>query len=149
MMEMMAHKNRYRHHDNSKKVVAAAVCGTTAGIAIGVIAGILLAPKSGKETREDIREMALKATEEARNTGGVVVTKMSEAFDVAKHSVGKLKEKIQREHEYMENACCCGTEAELAEELPTEITEENMKSSNAGTAAKPARVRKPGTTTKK
>jgi len=33
------------------------------GAAVGVTAGILLAPKSGKETREDIARNAKKATE--------------------------------------------------------------------------------------
>jgi len=38
------------------------------GAAVGVTAGILLAPKSGKETREDIARNAKKATEAVSET---------------------------------------------------------------------------------
>jgi hypothetical protein len=45
------------------KRVAIEVGAVTAAAAAGVVAGILLAPKSGKETREDIRKKAGEVTE--------------------------------------------------------------------------------------
>ncbi len=51
--------------------------GALFGAAVGVVAGILTAPKSGKETREDIKrkandaaDKASKAVEEAKVKGG-------------------------------------------------------------------------------
>ncbi|MCR1952210.1 YtxH domain-containing protein [Clostridium sp. DSM 100503] len=39
-----------------KKVIKATALSTIAGGAVGVLSGLLLAPKSGKETRQDIKE---------------------------------------------------------------------------------------------
>jgi len=51
-----------------KKAVKNAAIGAGLGAAVGVTAGILLAPKSGKETREDIARNAKKATEAVSET---------------------------------------------------------------------------------
>lgn len=41
--------------------------GLGIGVAVGALAGLLLAPKPGKETREELLEKARKAAEELRN----------------------------------------------------------------------------------
>ena len=41
--------------------------GLILGAAVGTVAGILLAPKSGKETREDIKQFALDVTDKAQD----------------------------------------------------------------------------------
>jgi gas vesicle protein len=117
LIEAVTHRDRNRR-DNTKKVVTAAVVGTVAGIAVGVVAGLLLAPKSGKETREDIKELAKKAAEDLKATGETVVTRMSAAFDSARQSVGKIRDKLQGEHEYPASE---GLEPEVAVEIPTGI----------------------------
>jgi len=50
-------------HGSNGLAVKNAAIGAGLGAAVGVTAGILLAPKSGKETREDIARNAKKATE--------------------------------------------------------------------------------------
>lgn len=47
------------------KFFLGAVCGAIAG----AIAGVVLAPKSGKETREDIKAAGDKAIKSAKETG--------------------------------------------------------------------------------
>ena len=47
------------------KFFLGAICGAIAG----AIAGVVLAPKSGKETREDIKEAGDKAIKSAKETG--------------------------------------------------------------------------------
>lgn len=42
--------------------------GVVLGAAVGVIAGILTAPKSGKETRQDLKEHGKKALDETKKT---------------------------------------------------------------------------------
>ena len=42
--------------------------GVVLGAAVGVIAGILTAPKSGKETRQDLKEQGKKALDETKKT---------------------------------------------------------------------------------
>jgi gas vesicle protein len=57
--------------------------GLVVGSVIGAAAGILLAPKSGKETREDIKNKA----EEIRDKG-------QEALDTAKEKVESISNDI-------------------------------------------------------
>jgi len=61
------------------------VLGTLLGAAVGFAAGILLAPASGKETRENLNE---KATE--------LKGSLSEATDKALSSINEVKETAQR-----------------------------------------------------
>ncbi len=44
--------------DNGKKIAI----GTAIGLAAGYVTGILTAPKSGKETRQDIKKIAPKCS---------------------------------------------------------------------------------------
>ena len=45
-----------KRKEKRKKIVKAAVLSTVVGGGIGALSGILLAPKSGKDTRDDIKE---------------------------------------------------------------------------------------------
>lgn len=54
------------------------------GAAAGFVAGILLAPKSGKETREDIKQKALEAKDYATEAAGVVKNKATAGYAVVK-----------------------------------------------------------------
>src|SRR6266496_3352867 len=60
------------------KIIAAA--------AIGFVAGILLAPKSGKETREDLKNKALGAKDYADDKARKVKTAAMEAGDTLRES---------------------------------------------------------------
>lgn len=64
----------------SKKIVATGIVAAAAG----AIAGILFAPKSGKETRADIKQKAGEAKEFAVKQAGVVKDKASAGFAAAK-----------------------------------------------------------------
>ena len=111
--------SRWEREKKERKQVA---IGATIGLTVGAVAGVLLAPKAGKETREDlaksIQELPEKAKELSVKTQGI----LSEA-----------KEKIAEEtHKIMS-----GTKekvAEIKDELeedshfqkPTDITEEQV-----------------------
>lgn len=57
-------KRRNQRIQNAKRLAI----GIGAGAAAGFVAGILLAPKSGKETREDIKEKAEEVVENTKET---------------------------------------------------------------------------------
>lgn len=94
---------------SSKKIAAGAA---VAGI-VGYVAGVLTAPKSGKETRQDIRNTATKAKTEAekklkelhselnqklevaRNKGNELSGKARDEFDKVMTSVDSAKEKVR------------------------------------------------------
>lgn len=70
-----------------------AVGATIAGV-VGYLAGILTAPKSGKETREDVKNTALKAKHEAEKELKKLHSEVSNQIDRAK----KLGLKMRDEH---------------------------------------------------
>ena len=111
--------SRWEREKKERKQVA---IGATIGLTVGAVAGVLLAPKAGKETREDlaksIQELPEKAKELSVKTQGI----LSEA-----------KEKIAEEtHKIMSGSMEKASEIkdELAEDShfqkPTDITEEQV-----------------------
>jgi len=67
------------------------------GVAIGAVAGVLLAPKAGKETREDLSQRGSEAWEKikenASHTGHRLVSAVEEkSSSVRKAAKGSLKE---------------------------------------------------------
>ena len=75
------------------------VKGGVIGVLIGAIGGILFAPKSGKETRKDIKEAAHKANSEAeaklKQLHGELMEKVAEAKQMAAEYTGKAKDEIE------------------------------------------------------
>ena len=54
-----------------------------AGVALGAACGVLLAPKSGKETREDLGDWL----KERREKGSELLAKIKEEIPVKKHQI--------------------------------------------------------------
>lgn len=71
--------------------------GALAAGAIGYLAGVLTAPKSGKETRRDIMNAATKAKTEAEKRLKSLHSELSENLDSAKTKASKLKGKSKTE----------------------------------------------------
>ncbi len=101
--------------DNRGKSHASEIMVTlTLGLAVGFLAGILLAPKSGKETRKDLiekgEEFAEKTKEgfevakvklaEVKGMGEDFLEKSKDAFEKTTKTVGKkagkTKEKVEK-----------------------------------------------------
>ncbi|MCL1876472.1 YtxH domain-containing protein [Candidatus Saccharibacteria bacterium] len=60
--------------------------GAVFGAAVGVVAGLLTAPKSGKETRADIKEKAGEAKDFTVKKAGEAKEFAGQKFEVAKKS---------------------------------------------------------------
>lgn len=86
----MAKKNK---GDTVKKI---ALGGVFAAVA-GYVAGLLTAPKSGKETREDIKETATKTVSEAEKELKKLHTELGKIIDEAKGRGDKVGDKTQKE----------------------------------------------------
>lgn len=69
-----------------------------AGVA-GFVTGILTAPKSGKETRKDIKNTALKAKAEAEKELKSMHSQLNTALDKAKTESEKVSAKAKVEYE--------------------------------------------------
>ena len=85
--------NNPKDGNNLKKIAI----GTTIAAAAGYIAGILTAPKSGKETRKDIKDGAQKGLKEAEKQLKNLHTELSNVIDETKTKAGKLTGKTKDE----------------------------------------------------
>jgi gas vesicle protein len=72
-----------------------AVGAILAGV-LGYAAGILTAPKSGKETRKDIQNQASKAKAEAEKRLKAVYSELNDLIDAGKKRVGTAKATAQK-----------------------------------------------------
>jgi gas vesicle protein len=83
-----------RKRDNTVKKVA--IGGAIAGL-LGYLAGLLTAPKSGKDTRQDIKDNANKGLAEAEKELKKLHTQLDVAITQAKEQKGKLGARAQKE----------------------------------------------------
>lgn len=74
----------------SKQTTKKFVLGTVIAAAVGYVAGLLTAPKSGKETREDIKDAASSAILASEKQLKVLQKDMDEALGFAKKELAKL-----------------------------------------------------------
>jgi gas vesicle protein len=70
--------------------------GLLIGGALGLLAGILFAPKSGKELRSDIKEKGSEVLKDAKSIYADAGTKAKEIIDDAKHQAEQLKKEAER-----------------------------------------------------
>jgi len=76
----------------SAQTVALAFLG---GAIAGVIAGILLAPKSGEETRRELRNYARKTEEEVIEKAKEARAALDEVIERGKHFVAEKKSDVE------------------------------------------------------
>ncbi len=85
----------------ARKKVAA---GVTFGALMGAVAGLLFAPKSGKETRADIKTGAELGAEKAREAAHKATDIAKEKVDLAKHKADEFKKNIKKSKDIADEA---------------------------------------------
>lgn len=101
-------RNRQIKKDKNKKI-AIATAGVATGAVVGTIAGVLIAPKSGKETIEDVKEKSNQ-----------VKNKINENIEDTKFKVKESKDKIK---EYLAKRKNEKSENEIVEIEPLQLIE--------------------------
>lgn len=110
--------------------------GTVIAAAAGYVAGILTAPKSGKETRQDIKNTAVRAYTEAEKRLKVLHTELSKLLDEAKSRAGDVKGAAQ---ENLEKAMVVAKQAkQKARELLSAVHEGDADDKDLQAAIKEA-----------
>lgn len=86
----------------NERIKIAKVAGTTAvvGTAVGVVTGILVAPKSGKETRADIAEKTAQTKEQIKEKSVKLKENLSTKMEAGKQDIISAKAKIS---DYLES----------------------------------------------
>ena len=113
------------------KAVKAAALSAAIGVTAGAAAGVLLAPKSGKETREDIVNKSVEAkdklVEKTKATKASISTKVSEGKKDVSAAKEKIAEYLASKKGQKQEACDVVEELALADtEVDEEITEEEL-----------------------
>ena len=99
-----------------KKSTGHFVLGTIFGMALGAIAGVLSAPKSGKETRAEIKAKGGKIYRDQKENLGKI-------YHEQKTNFGKFKQKFAKKAAEVEEEVVEPIEDAVSEEL-TDDTEE-------------------------
>ncbi len=89
--------------------------GTLVALAAGYVAGVLTAPKSGKETREDLKNATNKAINEAEKQLKMLHTELTDLLGQAKTQAGKMSGKTKEQLDVAIKA------AQIAKEKAREI----------------------------
>lgn len=76
------------------KIVKKFAIGTTLGAIAGVVSGVLLAPKSGKETREDISKTAKDISENVKIKSIEIKDTLDAKAQQTKENIIESKQKI-------------------------------------------------------
>lgn len=97
-----------KRKERKRKIVKAATVSTVVGGTLGVLSGVLLAPKSGKETRNDIKEKVDEVKsitiEQTKNLKSNVVEAKSKIKEYLKDKKDGLKEEAVEEVEAIEES---------------------------------------------
>jgi gas vesicle protein len=80
-----------------KDTTAGVVLGLVVGIAAGYVAGILTAPKSGKETRQDIKDASGRAIQAAQDQPHALQAQVSELAEQAAARAKSLSSRGKQE----------------------------------------------------
>ena len=94
--DMIEKKLNERQKKQKAKIVKRVTAGAVAGIVAGVASGVLLAPKSGKETRDDITKTAKDLGENAINKTVEIKETLDNKVVETKKNVVTAKEKIAK-----------------------------------------------------
>jgi gas vesicle protein len=82
---------------NSKSVIKTVAIGSAVAAAAGYVAGILTAPKSGKDTRKDIKTKADKSRSEVEKELKKLHTDLDKVIKEAKSAKDKAGSRAQKE----------------------------------------------------
>lgn len=115
ILDVFEKVKKQRKAAEQKKAMKNVAVGAAIGATVGAVAGVLLAPKAGKETREELALKAKEAVEKAKEKIDEVKEKAGEVVEEVKHHVKQKMEKLP-----------CGSEA-IPEQPTNEETEEALK----------------------
>ena len=89
-------KKREKKRKENVKLAKIATITAVVGASVGTAAGVLLAPKSGKETRTDIVEKSKLAKEEIRTKSKSLKENLDSKVVKGKNNISEAKSKISQ-----------------------------------------------------
>lgn len=87
-----------KHEDEAVRNVGLLIAGFAIGALTGTVLGLLFAPKSGRELREEIKDKSIEYYGKAKEKGAEYVDgakeKAATAYDKSKETAGAAKDRI-------------------------------------------------------
>lgn len=94
LKDIIEKNKKERAKKERKKVVKKVAIGSISGLLAGMVGGVLFAPKSGRETREEISNASKEAAQNAKNKANDLKSKTEETADTLKNKTLEAKSKI-------------------------------------------------------
>ena len=98
LAELIEQKKKAKNKKEMTKKTKNLAVGATVGILAGIAGGILFAPKSGKETRESLKESTSELTTTAKDKTIEVKSKISEYLKERKDQKVRLAAAIEADN---------------------------------------------------
>ncbi|MDD6795144.1 MAG: YtxH domain-containing protein [Clostridiaceae bacterium] len=117
LYSLIEKKKREQKRKEKKKIAKVATFTAIAGAALGSAAGVLFAPKSGKETRTDLVNKSVEAKDKIVEKSAIAKENLSAKYTEGKNNINSAKEKIST---YLANKKKGSSTEEVTE---TEVTE--------------------------
>ncbi|HZO91496.1 MAG TPA: YtxH domain-containing protein [Chthonomonadaceae bacterium] len=86
-------------NDEDRNVLVSVLAGIGIGVLVGAVAGLLLAPKSGQETRDDLSKSVSDLSDKITELGRQVSQKVSSAVDRTRATMAQKLGEVPTEGE--------------------------------------------------
>lgn len=118
-------KRKAKQRAEKVKQAKVATAGVVLGAVTGAVSGVLLAPKSGKETREDIKDASQQIVEKINMKTVDVKDKMSNKLEDRRGNFMESKKKIRKYIDTKKNIEHSNEEDKIIDIVePVSVTEE-------------------------
>ncbi|EGT3617393.1 YtxH domain-containing protein [Clostridium perfringens] len=123
LSRLIEEKRKAKARAERNKKAKVAVTGAAIGTLAGVVGGLLFAPKSGKETRSDIKEGSMKAAQKLNDKTTELKENLNTQVVKGKENISEAKGKIR---EYLNNKKGINSKKAVEENLdnPVEVADE-------------------------
>lgn len=122
LSKLIQQKQQQKRKQEKIKIAKAATFTAAIGTTVGAIGGLLFAPKSGKETRCDLKDVTQKANDEIKNKAGQAKEVINSKLDDRKENFKEAKSKISS---YLADKKADKTTDEIIEENEVLIEDDN------------------------
>lgn len=100
LSQLLEEKRKAKKRQAMAKTAKTVGLTAVIGASVGALGGVLLAPKSGKETRDDIKNSAIDANEKLKVKATEAKEKFNENLATSKENLSEANNKIK---EYLKN----------------------------------------------
>lgn len=116
LSRLIEEKRKAKARAERNKKAKVAVTGAAIGTLAGVLGGVLFAPKSGKETRNDIKEGSKVAAQKLNDKTAELKGNLNTQVTKGKENISEAKSKIK---EYLNSKKGINTNEAVEEDLDT------------------------------